>query len=138
MRKLHVKPKQCTLYVDVNKVKHEESVVVDELAEHCTLSFAIRRQEAYDAQQAVRLQRYDYIMPTVEYHPSHPNYASTIGINALRVVQQSVPKAIYWIVDTPQDLERVALLRGYGIVSNRPLEMVKLVQDTRVWCLPSH
>ena len=77
-------------------------------------------------------------MPSIEYHPKHANYAATAGVEVLRHIQeQFIPKTIYWTVDTTEDLERVAQLQGFhgGIVSNRPIEMVRILTDKRYgWC----
>ena len=126
---------KCTIYVDANKVQPKEEFFLEQISDYCSLAFAVRRFEGHDAQLAMEKKKYDWIMPTIEFHPTHPNYGETTGVESLKRVQFSVPKAIYWIVDTPIDLERVALFKGSGVVSNRPLEMVKMLTDRSYgWC----
>jgi len=132
---LQIQPSQCTLYIDANKLQDPEKLVMEKLARHCTFSYAIRRHEGFEAQKAVQLMSYDYVMPTIEFSPTHPNHKATTGVESLRVVQETVRKAVYWIVDTAEDLERVATFRGHGIVSNRPLFMVDMLKDSQhQWC----
>ena len=73
-------------------------------------------------------------MPSIEFHPSHPNYKATTGIDALRAVQQAVDPCIYWTVDTRLDLERAAMLRATGVVSNQPLQLVQFLTEDATWC----
>ena len=130
-----IQPAHCTLYIDANKVQAPEKPFLDKLSNHCSLSYAIRRHEGFDAQKAVQRMKYEYIMPTIEFHPSNENYRDTTGVESLRVVQQSVPRSVYWVVDTREDLERVASFRADGLVSNRPLFMVELLRDPKHdWC----
>jgi hypothetical protein len=73
-------------------------------------------------------------MPTIEFHPSHPNYQATTGMDALRATQQAVEPCIYWTVDTKQDMERAAMLRAAGVVSNQPLQLVQFITQDPSWC----
>ena len=141
VQRLKIQPAQCTYYIDANKVQPQEMTLVADIANHCSMALAMKRQDHGETlQKAEQLLHYEYLMPTIEFHPTHPNYLATTGADSLRVVQQSIPniQSVYWIVDTAQDLERVAQLRqGFhgGIVSNRPLEMVRILTDQQYnWC----
>ena len=135
MEQFDMKPTHCTLFVDANRVIAAEEPLLNKLSRHCSLSYAVRRHEGLDAQKAVQRMDFEYIMPTIEFHPSHPHYRDTTGIESLRITQQTVPKSVYWEVDTKEDLERVASFRGAGLVSNRPLFVAELLQDPKhSWC----
>lgn len=141
VQKLNLQPSQCTLYIDATQIEPVETAIATKLSKYCSLALAMKRDNGEAAKRAARLWHYDYLMPTIEYHPSHPNYQATAGVDALRDVQQSISKTVYWVVDTSEDLERTAQLQGYngGIVSNRPLEMVRLLIDSQSkWCPKQH
>ncbi|GFH47784.1 hypothetical protein CTEN210_04259 [Chaetoceros tenuissimus] len=86
---------------------------------------------------------YDYIMPTIEFHPNHPHNpykaSDNDGNKLLRTgKKKTIPdkvlkKSILWVVDTAQDLEMAAELRPYGIVSNVPLVLNELMKQDS-WC----
>jgi len=138
VQKIKLQPTQCTLIIDANQINDEEISLVTDLREHCSFSLAMKGDNGMRAQEAAEVWNYEYVMPSIEYHPKHANYAATAGVEVLRHIQeQFIPKTIYWTVDTTEDLERVAQLQGFhgGIVSNRPIEMVRILTDKRYgWC----
>ena len=135
LQKFRVQPAQCTLIVDMTKANPPEKLLLEKLSNHCSFAYAVRRGQGLDAQKAVQNQQYDYICPTIEFHPTHSNYKATTGAESLRALQQSgvVPNVVHWVVDTKEDLERVANFRASGAISNRPLYMVEILQE-HGWC----
>ena len=171
LKKLNIQPTQCALYIDLNKLdtkpKEQDStpeldIVTQHLTRYCRLALAMKRSDRAEDLLPRQPLSYDYLVPTIEFHPAHPNHAATTGQDSLQKIQTSLRhqnnnlRVIYWIVDTAEDLERVAELlvlsapagnsklsveenggstamaRG-GIVSNQPLEMVRIL-SAGSWC----
>lgn len=164
LKKLNIPPTQCALYIDTNKLDTKSNeqdskldIVTLHLTRYCRLALAMKRSDrAKDLLPKQPQVSYDYLVPTIEFHPTHPHHAATTGHHSLQQIQTSLLhrndnlRVIYWIVDTAEDLERVAQLllvlsddsnlsdiedstaRG-GIVSNRPLEMVRILSAPS-WC----
>lgn len=139
VEKSQLESTQCSLIIDTSKVQSNEMPIVAKLAQYCSFSFAMRRNQGVEIisaslQQQTTIFHYEYLMPTIEFHPTHPNYQATTGMDSLRAVQQTVDQCIYWTVDTRQDLERAAMLRATGIVSNQPLKLVQCLTEDPSWC----
>mmetsp|Transcript_28743 Transcript_28743/g.41945 ORF Transcript_28743/g.41945 Transcript_28743/m.41945 type:complete len:404 (+) Transcript_28743:42-1253(+) len=142
-----LQPSQCALIILPGQVRSpKESHLVSELKKHCDLDLAIKLTDLESAMKALTLSgfEYQYVMPTIEFHPDHQSHPDekTVGekndhklttSEALEKIRNTVPNAIFWIIDTRKDLQMAASLDAYGIVSNRPHEVVKWITDDK-WC----
>lgn len=144
----HIMKHHCAAIVDIrttDQTSHpvqeieKQKSIMKEILQICLHFSGIRISDPVPQSTGV----YDYIMPTIEFHPHHPHnpYQKTDvdGGKLLRkgrhttIPDKVLKKSIMWVVDTAQDLEMAAELRPYGIVSNVPLVLHELVnQDS--WC----
>jgi len=109
---------------DDNELQKEHSVV-NEIRKYCQLFTGVRLSD----DPPTSLGKNDLIMPTIEFHPSHPH--NTKG----KIIPDSLwEKSIFWIVDTEEDLLRATWeMKPFGIVSNTPKHLVDIV-DEPSWC----
>lgn len=144
----HDMKNHCAVIVDIrstDQTSHpvqeieKQKSIMKEILQMCLHFSGIRISDPVPQSTGV----YDYIMPTIEFHPNHPHNpykkSDNDGDKLLRKGQvTTIPykvlkKSIMWVVDTAQDLEMAAELRPYGIVSNVPLMLHELMnQDS--WC----
>ena len=109
---------------DDNELQKEHSIV-NEITKYCQLFTGIRLSD----DPPTSLGENDLIMPTIEFHPSHPH--NTNG----KIIPDSLwRKCIFWIVDTEEDLLRATRdMKPFGIVSNTPKHLVDII-DEPSWC----
>ena len=98
--------------------------LLEEIRRHCQLYRGIRLQDG----APTTMDGYDVLMPTIEFHPSHPHNADHVSIP-----DDISRKSIFWVVDSEADLDRAAELRPYGIVSNTPGRIVDIIKS-KSWC----
>ena len=108
---------------DARELERERRAL-ERIHQHCRLLRGVRLADPAPAD----LGGYDYLMPTIEFHPAHVHNAGG------RVVPRNLwNKAIFWVVDDEADLALAASLRPFGIVSNSPRNIVEIVEGPG-WC----
>ena len=71
------------------------------------------------------LTEFDKVMPTIEFHPHHPNNPFHNKFISKEILDES----IFWMIDTEEDLHMVSELHPYGIVSNVPLQIYRILNE---------
>ena len=94
------------------------------ILEYCTLFKGIGIKD----EPPVLMGNYDMLMPTIEFHPSHPS-----NTRSKAVPTELNSKSIYWVVDNEENLQFAADLRPKGIVSNSPKTIIEILNSPD-WC----
>lgn len=126
--KFNLREDQCAVIIDVNSIhNNQEKETFKKLLDHCQLFLGKRRTDLVENTMEIGGFHYNKIMPTIEFHPNHN------GHEGLTVPQQINQQSIYWVVDNAKDLRLAADLHPHGIVSNNPIEIVRIINDPN-WC----
>jgi hypothetical protein len=121
---------KCAVILEINTEAHDgheirlERSLLKNILSYCQLFKGIRLKD----DTPFALGEYDMIMPTIEFHPSHPH-----NFNGEVIARDLWSKSIFWVVDNEQDLVFAAELHPFGIVSNAPRMIVDIVESSS-WC----
>lgn len=120
---------KCAAIVEIFQAHDEQELqeernLLNSIIQHCELFQAVRLAD----EPPVTMGDYDALMPTIEFHPSHPH-----NVEEKTLPQSLWEKSIFWVVDTEADLALAATLRPYGVVTNSPKNIVDIVGDSS-WC----
>ena len=108
---------------DEHELQKERSLL-DNISKQCQLFRGIRLAD--DA--PTTLGRFDMIMPTIEFHPSHPH-----NIEGKAIPKHLLNKSIFWVVDNEVDLLLAAELQPFAVVSNNPKHLYDIMHGSN-WC----
>ncbi|KAL7463556.1 hypothetical protein ACHAXS_003916 [Conticribra weissflogii] len=120
---------KCAAIVEINDKQNENELslernLMSHILQHCQLFRGIRLAD----KAPVSLEIYDIIMPTIEFHPSHPH-----NTDGKVIPTDLIKESIFWVVDNEVDLQYAADLQPLGIVSNSPRNIMKIMNDS-TWC----
>jgi len=123
-------PQNCAVIINCLLLQgEEEERLVRELQKYCQLFVGIRRSDPVGEILQVESKpngfHYDYLMPSVEFHPKHANHEQSYDFN--------LNKSVFWVVDNEDDLRLVADMNMRAIVSNTPKKIVDILNDPN-WC----
>lgn len=132
-----IRPKDQTTHT--NEEIDKQTSILKEILEYCLHFSGIRISDPVPQS----IGAYDYIMPTIEFHPHNPrnpSYQKEIGQSSMirktennEIPSKVLEKSIVWIVDTEEDLIMTSEMRPYGFVSNVPLVVYDILND-KSWC----